>query len=439
VQLRELEFELPRRHELAPRALIEHFRSEVLSRLSDGQRPIRFVVTETRSNSFFVELSVIDFEDDVVRLPIPDIFEFLPRGFPKVDRFVSALLIPTGIGAEIGGHSGDGNPVARLIAAASDDVITHPNVLNAADINEMTDNTLYVEGSIISRLLMGQVGLGRVRSNRVSVLMDCHPDRYFNDAVVNAASSARVTLGLNCRVHEMSELVETTATLSKAGRASARVLNFDRLVRVVEQVRLESDAIALATRIHTPEGTQARYFSSEDHSVNPWGGAEAMLTHALALAFGTPVAHAPMSPTRTVRDLDCGVVDPRKAPEALSITYLHSVLKGLARHPQVLPPGGGIGADSVSCLIVPDGVLGLPVLAALAQGIPVVVVTENKNLMRNDLRELFGAQAGVLNLVLDAQNYLEAAGLCSLLKSGVDVATVRRPIARTSVERVLGP
>ena len=54
---------------------------------------------------------------------------------------IGVLIIPTGIGAEIGGHAGDGNPVAKLIASCCDKLITHPNVVNAADINEMPSNT----------------------------------------------------------------------------------------------------------------------------------------------------------------------------------------------------------------------------------------------------------------------------------------------------------
>ena len=41
----------------------------------------------------------------------------------------------------------------------ADTLITHPNVVNGADINEMSENTLYVEGSVITRLLMGTAGL----------------------------------------------------------------------------------------------------------------------------------------------------------------------------------------------------------------------------------------------------------------------------------------
>jgi len=40
-------------------------------------------------------------------------------------------------------------------------------------------------------------------------------------------------------------------------------------------------------------------------------------------------------------------------------------------------------AADVSCLVIPDGCVGLPRLAALEQGIPVIAVKENRNRMRN--------------------------------------------------------
>lgn len=92
------------------------------------------------------------------------------------------LLVPTGIGAAIGGFSGDAGPVARLLAAACDNLITHPNVVNAADINEYPENALYVEGSVLSRLSMGTVGLQKVRPNRIMLVIDKHHDKFFHEA-----------------------------------------------------------------------------------------------------------------------------------------------------------------------------------------------------------------------------------------------------------------
>ena len=93
-------------------------------------------------------------------------------------------------------------------------------------------------------------------------------------------------------------------------------------------------------------------------------------------------------------DLDVGVVDPRMAAEAVSMTFFQSVLKGLQRSPRIVTGHDGmrepgvITARDISCLVLPEGCLGLPTLAALEQGIPVIEVEENANRMRNDLSAL---------------------------------------------------
>ena len=63
-------------------------------------------------------------------------------------------------------------------------------------------------------------------------------------------------------------------------------------------------------------------------------------------------------------------------------------------------------------------------LAALAQGIPVIAVRENRSIMRNDLARLPWAR-GQLRIV---ENYWEAAGVVAALRAGLDPDSVRRPI-----------
>ena len=90
--------------------------------------------------------------------------------------------------------------------------------------------------------------------------------------------------------------------------------------------------------------------------------------------------------------------------------------------------------EDVSCVVIPVGCLGVPTLAALQQGIPVIAVRENKNLMRNDLAALSWADGQYF----EVENYLEAAGLMCAMRAGIDPATVRRPLASTVVEQVSG-
>jgi hypothetical protein len=69
-------------------------------------------------------------------------------------------------------------------------------------------------------------------------------------------------------------------------------------------------------------------------------------------------------------------------------------------------------------------------LAALEQGIPVIAVRENDNLMQNDLEALPWAK-GQLHVV---ENYWEAVGVMTSLKAGIVPGTLRRPLDVTTVE-----
>ena len=88
-------------------------------------------------------------------------------------------------------------------------------------------------------------------------------------------------------------------------------------------------------------------------------------------------------------------------------------------------------ASDVSCLVIPDGCLGLPTLAALEQGIPVIAVRENRNKMKNDLSSLPWASGQFHQL----ENYWEAAGVIAAMRAGIDPVSVRRPLARTTVSK----
>lgn len=128
-------------------------------------------------------------------------------------------------------------------------------------------------------------------------------------------------------------------------------------------------------------------------------------------------------------DMEVGIVDPRKAPETSSVTYLHCILKGLHKSPKIVSYDKGLNAEDISCLIIPDGCIGLPTLAALEQGIPVIAVKENKNYMKNNLAEL----PFDMSKLFIVENYLEAVGIMHSLKSGIDPQTVRRPLLNTTI------
>ncbi|PIP28164.1 MAG: high light inducible protein [Candidatus Moranbacteria bacterium CG23_combo_of_CG06-09_8_20_14_all_35_22] len=411
---------------------IRNYYNKKISPKLSLHKPIRFVVVKTDGKGYHCEIDfVVQEKSDKKIKSKGSIFDFYKRQYENIDQFNAVLIIPTGVGAEIGGHCGDGNAVARLIASACDTLITHPNVVNASDINEMTENTLYTEGSLITRLLMGQIGLQKVRMNKILMLMDKHQNKFFNDEVINAVSSARVTLGLDCDVLEMSNAIECKSKYAKSGRATGEIKHLERLLNLIKKYVSNYDAIGLSSFIQVPSHYHEQYFCKNENMVNPWGGIEAMLTHSIAEIFNIPCAHSPMMTSQEVMNLNLGIVDPRKAPESASVTYLHCILKGLHKAPRITTYNKGLNVESISCLIVPDKSLGLPTLACLEQGIPVIAVRKNKNNMNNDLRKLPFKQGKLF--VVD--NYLEAVGVMNALKSGISIESVKCPIKYTNYFR----
>ena len=73
------------------------------------------------------------------------------------------LVIPTGIGCDQGGFAGDALPVARLLAAASDCLITHPNVMNGAALDVMDAGITPIEGCPVHHIGMGDQAVARGR------------------------------------------------------------------------------------------------------------------------------------------------------------------------------------------------------------------------------------------------------------------------------------
>lgn len=420
------------------RGLLRYLEQVCAQRVRAGSVPVRFVVADSAASKYKCEVGIIKHLTNSGRPPIDSIFDFRRRLTENTQLFNVVLLVPTGIGAEIGGHAGDAGPVARMLGEVADTLVLHPNVVNASDLNEMPANALYVEGSVVTRFLMGAVGLSPVRSNRLLVVIDAHRDDLFVNGAVNAVSGARAAYGLSApEVVCLAPPVELRTRYSPSGRAAGTVEQLEGLCRLLEDRIGSYDAVALSSVIDVPHDFHQGYFDSAGEMVNPWGGVEAMLTHALSSMYNVPTAHSPMFESREIANMDPGIVDPRMASEAVSATFLQCTLKGLQRSPrivtdpQAMTRPGVLTAADISCLVIPDGCLGLPTLAALEQGIPVVAVRENRTLMRNDLSELPWAP-GRFHRV---DNYWEAVGVIAAMRAGIDPASVRRPLAETPVTR----
>lgn len=321
------------------------------------------------------------------------------------------FIIPTGIRCEIGGHSGDATPAAKLLASVCDKLILHPNVVNASDLNEAPSNSLYVEGSTLDKFLEGTIELEEVRMNKILVAVNSPVE----STTINAVSAARVTIGANIEIIELAEPLKMMGRIEN-GRASGNVSGWEELTWQVKKHKF--DALALHTPIEVDEETKLNYY--ENGGVNPWGWVEAKASKLVVNGLNKPVAHAPLAPKESYDE----IVDPRMAAEMLSSSYLHSVLKGLHKAPRIIPRiGEGLSVQDIDCLISPFGCVGRPHKACLNTEIPIIVVRENKTVLNDPIPKEF----------IIVENYLEAAGLVTCMRIGVDYRSVRRPIEATKV------
>lgn len=420
--------------------LISYLSQEIKKKLGTDLWPVRFVISETTSTHYRCEIGVVSGLLNPNRENLTSIFDFMPRQFENNEAFNAVLLVPTGIGCSIGGHAGDANPVATLLASVCDTLITHPNVVNASDIIELPDNALYVEGSVISRLMLGICGLQPVRANRVLAIIDEHPDEIFTHAAINSVSAARSSYGLDCpSVVRLEPPIIVRSEYSTSGRAVGVIERLEELIQILDSYHGQFDALALSTQIKVSENAHVEYYEARGEMVNPWGGVEALFTHTISSLYDIPSAHSPMYSMREhiLTELGLGPVDPRMAAEIISVAFFMCVLKGLHKSPRIVKDirqdnrPGILTATDISCLVIPDGCIGLPTLAALEQGIPVIAVKENRNIMRNDLSKLPWKK----NQFFRVENYWEAVGVMNSIKSGINPDSVRRPLADTCEAR----
>lgn len=320
------------------------------------------------------------------------------------------LIIPTGIGAEIGGHAGDANPVAKLIGKCCDKLITHPNVVNASDINEMSENTLYVEGSILDRFLRGEIYLKEVFHNRILLAVN----KPVNNDTINAVNAARMTIGADIKFIELETKLKMTGYY-KNGRADGKVDGWLELCKQVEDY--DFDCLAIQSSIDIEKETKLKYLSGKG-GVNPWGGIEAITSKLIADKIDKPVAHSPFVNWLEGDDLKDfnKITDPRMSAEMVSLCYLHCILKGLHKSP-IISYEDGLNNSDIDFLITPINCVGEPHYACMNAGIPIIAVRENKTVLTDKMPESF--------IIVD--NYMEAAGLLMAYKAGVSRESIRRP------------
>ena len=292
-----------------------------------------------------------------------------------------AFVVPTGIGASIGGFAGDASTYAKMFARDFN-VIVNPNVVNAACFSGIGENMLYTEGWTLSQFMKGNLTLLPSSNNKIGIIFDKGISQGILNVHINTMNAVKTVYGVNiigCEISDEPCGVEFFNTDS--GVSSGCVLNPETLLNAGKKL-IEKGADVLAVVCKFNEPPEDNYQSGED--VDIVGGVEAVISHYMTKELMVPTVHAPAFENIEITQ---EIVSPKAAAEYITPTFLPCLLVALRNAPLISLKKGEqyINRDKLKALIMPYNSLGSSIVFdALDNGIKVYAVKENKSVLNID-------------------------------------------------------
>ena len=266
--------------------------------------------------------------------------------------YTAVMIVPTGVGASIGGYAGDALPAARLLSTVADRVITHPNVMNGAmlywpntessESGSSVDKLLYVEGNALNDFAKGDILLqclhGR-RGQKIGVILDHGIEEDLFLRHVQVCNAMKATLGID--IHQIVKTSHpvgvTTQISSESGASWGTIENSETLINAAKVLKENGcTAIAVIARFpeEQPNSEEAAQFDAyrKGEGVDAIAGVESLISHIISQEVGLPCAHAPAFAAMEVEK----DVSPKACAEELGYTFLPCVLANLHRTPNLI-------------------------------------------------------------------------------------------------------
>ena len=293
-----------------------------------------------------------------------------------------AFIVPTGIGASIGGFAGDASYWARQFAKKNR-LIVNPNVVNAACFSGITENMLYVEGYSLDEFFRGKLDLIPSENNKIGIIFDKSIPQEVLNVHINTINAVKTVYGVNVIGYEITEEpVGVSFFVDKSGASVGDVANLVTLYNSAEKL-LKNGAEAIAIVCAFPEDDNNEY--ANGIGVDPVGGVEAIISHFISKEFKVPCAHAPAFSNI---EISTDIVDPRASAEYITPTFLPCILLGLNQAPKLCGSKSVhnytnvISVNDTEFLIVPYSAVGsVPVMEMSKLGKKIYAVKENKTIL----------------------------------------------------------
>lgn len=296
----------------------------------------------------------------------------------KIFQQYSLFIVPTGIGAKIGGFAGDAGAYARKIAREFP-IIVNPNVVNAACFSAISENMLYTEGYTITEFMKGNLSLIPSTDNKIGVIFDKAFSRDVLNIHINTINAVKTVYGINVIGWEISkEEAGVEFYTTDSGISTGGVKNTKTLIEAGKKlIQRGANALAVVCKFEEPE--EDGYANGE--CVDVVGGAEAIISHCLTKELGVPTVHAPAFEEYAVKP---DLVHPKAAAEFITPTFLPCLLLGLQNAPTMKHglDESLITVNNIKTVIMPCNSLGSSIVTnAIKKGITVLSVEENTTVL----------------------------------------------------------
>lgn len=288
---------------------------------------------------------------------------------------LGAFIVPTGVGASIGGFAGDASVFARELSKKCK-LIVNPNVVNAACFSGINENMFYVEGYSLDNFFKQKCNLVPSSNNKIGVIFDKSISKRVLNVHINTINAVKTVYGINVVGYEITdEEVGVEFYVDKSGASTGDVRNLGTIKSASEKL-LKQGADAIAIVCSFPEDDGEDYANGV--GVDPVGGVEAIISHYISKELCVPCAHAPAFENIQI---STDIVDSRCSAEYITPTFLPCILIGLSQAPR-FALSGGISVDNLDFLVMPYNSLGgVPVFEAQKRGIPIYGIKENMTVL----------------------------------------------------------
>jgi hypothetical protein len=311
-----------------------------------------------------------------------------------------AFVVPTGIGASIGGFAGDASYWARQISKKCR-LIVNPNVVNAACFSGITDNMLYVEGYSLDSFFKGEIELSPSKNNKIGVVFDKSISQRVLNVHINTINAVKTVYGIDIIGYEITEKeVGVDFFVDNSGISMGNVADLATIKDAAQKlIKKGAEAIAIVAKFPEDEGVDY----ANGVGVDPVGGVEAIISHYISKELKIPCAHAPAFENI---EISTEIVDPRASAEYITPTFLPCILIGLNQAPLILTSGSIsmnkdrediLSINDVDFLIVPYSAMGsVPVLEMSKLGKKIYAIKENKTVL-DVTPEKIGIKCDIIN------------------------------------------